>query len=156
MGHNSAPRGTNGHQKGTNVNMTRLAGIGARMAAARNERHFSQVKAAARLEISDKAYKNYETEKREMPLSVAVKFCEAFDVQLDWLVRGSRSMTTDKFTELAEQTIEAIFTEERERRLALTPSRAAKIGSYILRNCSEKGTTARDEVGPIFDMLEDK
>ena len=76
--------------------MTDVVGIGARMAAARAKKQASQVKAAAMLEISDKSYKNYEAEKRELPLAVAVGFCEAFDVELEWLVYGTQANAGEK------------------------------------------------------------
>jgi DNA-binding XRE family transcriptional regulator len=116
--------------------MSKLIGIGARMAASRAKKQASQVKAAAMLEISDKAYKNYEGEKREIPLSTAIGFCEAFEVELEWLVFGPRPQANEKTAAIVSKTIEALVSEAQERKLALSPNRAAKIGGYIFRNCS--------------------
>ena len=136
--------------------MTALIGIGARMAAERARTRVSQAKAAAMLEISDKAYKNYEAEKRELPLSVAVAFCAAFGVTLEWLVLGSQGHSDDRSAALASETVEAITAEAQARKLVLSPARAAKICGYIVRNCLQKGTSAKDEAGPIFDMFSDE
>ena len=135
--------------------MAELAGIGARMAACRAKKQASQVKAAAMLEISDKAYKNYEGEKREIPLSTAAAFCEAFEVDLEWLVFGQGSQSNEKSVAIVSETIEALISEAQQRKLALSPNRAAKIGGYIFRNCVQNGTSPESEVGPIFDMFDD-
>ena len=135
--------------------MAELAGIGARMAACRAKKQASQVKAAAMLEISDKAYKNYEGEKREIPLSTAAAFCDAFEVDLEWLVFGQGSQSNEKTVAIFSETIEALISEAQQRKLALSPNRAAKIGSYIFRNCVQNGTSPESEVGPIFDMFDD-
>ena len=135
--------------------MTDVVGIGARMAAARAKKQASQVKAAAMLEISDKSYKNYEAEKRELPLAVAVGFCEAFEVELEWLVYGTQANAGEKTIAVISETIEALVSEAQARKLVLTPNRAARIGSFIFRNCTQKGTSPKIEAGPIFDIFLD-
>ena len=136
--------------------MTNLAGIGARMAAARANKPASQVKAAAMLEISDKAYKNYETEKRSLPLETAVAFCDAFDVDLQWLVFGTKAGASEKGYGRFSEAIEALMAEAQDRKIALSPNRAARIGGYLLRICDEKGTSPKAEIGPIFEMFYDE
>jgi DNA-binding XRE family transcriptional regulator len=136
--------------------MADIVGIGARLAAARAKMQASQVKAAARLEISEASYKNYETEKRDLPLAVAVEFCEAFDVDLGWLVYGTQPNAWEKATVTVSETIEALFSEAQKRKLTLSPSRAAKIGAYIHRTCAQNGTSPATEAGPIFDMIHDE
>jgi DNA-binding XRE family transcriptional regulator len=136
--------------------MTDVVGIGARMAAARAKKQASQVKAAAMLEIADKSYKNYEAEKRDLPLAVAVNFCEAFDVELEWLVYGTQAHAGEKTISVVAETIEALVSEAQVRKLVLTANRAAKIGSFIFRNCIQKGTSPKTETGPIFDIFLDE
>ena len=135
--------------------MTNVVGIGARMAAARAKKQVSQVKAAAMLEISDKSYKNYEAEKRELPLAVAIGFCEAFEVELEWLVYGTQANAGEKTIAVVSETIEALVSETQARKLDLSPNRAARIGSLIFRNCAQKGTSPKAEAGPIFDIFLD-
>lgn len=105
------------------------------------------------LQISDKTFKNYEAEKREIPLSTAVAFCEAFEVELEWLVLGTQASASGQTVNLVAETIEALVSEALERKLALSPNRAAKIGGYIFRNSTQKATSPKTEAGPIFDML---
>ena len=56
--------------------------------AVRTAHRVSQAKFAAQLEISNAAYKNYESGRRDLPLAVAKRFCGLYQVSLDWLVRG--------------------------------------------------------------------
>jgi len=108
------------------------------------------------LQISAKTYKNYEAEKREIPLSTAVAFCEAFEVELEWLVFGTMANAGEKNVAHVVETIEALFSEAKERKLANSAIRAAKVGSYIFRSSTQKGTSPKVEAGSIFDMLDDE
>jgi transcriptional regulator with XRE-family HTH domain len=56
--------------------------------AVRTAHRVSQAKFAAQLEISNAAYKNYETGRRDLPLVVAKRLCDLYQLSLDWLVRG--------------------------------------------------------------------
>ncbi len=136
--------------------MAGLAGIGDRMAAARAKKQASQIKAAAMLEIADKSYKNYEAEKRELPLAVAVDFCEAFEVQLEWLIYGHQADRADRAAGLVAETVEAVFAEAQQRGLTLSPARAGRVAGYIYGNCTQKGTSPKIEAGPIFDMFDNE
>ena len=78
-----------------------LIGVGQRMLSVRSKLGYPQSKIAAILGIADKSYKNYELEKRELPLSIAVKFCEEFDENLAWLVYGLAVPDSQRSAELA-------------------------------------------------------
>lgn len=133
--------------------MSTLVGIGARMATTRNQQNISQARAAAMLEIADKTYKNYEHEKRDLPLPIAVKFCDRFDVSLEWLVYGQTSVPHDKTVVLVKETLEAIFREAQSRKSNLSPAKAAQIGGFIFANCVQKGSKPCEESGPVFDLI---
>jgi DNA-binding XRE family transcriptional regulator len=134
--------------------MSTLVGIGARMATTRNQQNVSQVRAAAMLEIADKTYKNYEHEKRDLPLSIAVKFCDRFDVSLEWLVFGQTARSHDRTVTLVKETIEAIYSEALGRKSNLSPGKAAQIGGFIYSNCVQKDTKPTQEAGPVFDLID--
>lgn len=139
---------------GEQMSMAKLPGIGSRLAAARAKKQASQVKAAAMVEISDKTYKNYEADKREIPLSTAVAFCEAFEVELDWLVFGDQENAHEKTAALVSEIIEALNAAAQDRNLALSPIRAGKLGGLIFRNCADKGTSPKVEAGLILDAFD--
>ncbi len=46
---------------------------------------------AAAIDVSDRAYKNYEQEKRELPALTALNISEAFRVDLEWLLASYRN-----------------------------------------------------------------
>ncbi len=134
--------------------MSTLVGIGARMAMTRNQRNVSQARAAAMLEIADKTYKNYEHEKRDLPLEIAAKFCDRFEVALEWLVFGQTADSHDAAVALVTDTVEIVFSENQSRRCNLSPAKAAQIGGFIASNSIKKGTKPIDEAGPVFDLID--
>ncbi|QSR19000.1 helix-turn-helix domain-containing protein [Novosphingobium sp. KA1] len=123
------------------------------MASVRRELKLSQARAAAILEIAERSYKNYETEIRELPLSVALRFCEHFNQDLIWLIEGERRAASEKDIDLVGDTIEAVFAESKNREIDLTSPKAGKIGRFVYNNCFQKGTEPKDEVALIFDLL---
>ncbi|MEO0750895.1 MAG: helix-turn-helix transcriptional regulator [Pseudomonadota bacterium] len=75
--------------------------IGERLRDIRSRHHLSQGEMALRLGLSDRAYKNYELEKRETPLAVAISICDDFGVDLNWLAGTAQSSvaTFERFME---------------------------------------------------------
>ena len=80
---------------------TDLSGIGLRLREIRKINDITQPVMAAAIDVSDRAYKNYEQEKRELPALTALNISEAFRVDLEWLLAGRRrlpkSLTTCTF-----------------------------------------------------------
>lgn len=56
----------------------------------RKKHKVGQEKMAEALGISYSAYRRYESGERDMPISVAVKLAELYDVSLDYLVGRDR------------------------------------------------------------------
>ncbi|WP_157132683.1 helix-turn-helix domain-containing protein [Novosphingobium nitrogenifigens] len=133
--------------------MSTPSGIGSRMASVRREFNLSQARAAAILEIAERSYKNYESEIRELPLSVARRFCERFEQDLLWLIEGQRQTAAERDIDLVGDTIEAVVAESKVRGIRLTPAKARKIGRFVYANCFQKGTSPQDEVSTVFDLL---
>jgi DNA-binding XRE family transcriptional regulator len=77
------------------------------------ENLISQARAAAILEIAERSYKNYESEIRELPLSVARRFCERFEQDLLWLIEGQRKTAAERDIDLVGDTIEAVVADQR-------------------------------------------
>jgi DNA-binding XRE family transcriptional regulator len=134
--------------------MSSLIGIGARMQMVRAKLDYPQTKMAAVLNIADRSYKNYETEKRELPLSVAVNFCNVFNVNLHWLVFGETMVDSDTAANLVAATFQAVEDEAIRRDVRLTAAKASKIGRYLFSLSLSKGTLPADEVKEIFGLIE--
>jgi DNA-binding XRE family transcriptional regulator len=123
------------------------------MASVRNQFGLSQARAAAILEIAERSYKNYETEIRELPMSVARRLCERFEQDLIWLIEGERVTADEKNVDLVGNTIEAVVAEAKARGVKLTPLKAKKIGRFVYANCFQKKTDPKAEVASVFDLL---
>lgn len=61
--------------------------IGSRVRELREERHISQGKMAVMLGVGLSSLKNYEAGVRVLPLAVATRFCERFDVPIEYLTQ---------------------------------------------------------------------
>lgn len=56
---------------------------------------------AAAIDVSDRTYKYYEQEKRDLPALAAVKISEGFGVTLEWLLTGRGKVHKSDDPELA-------------------------------------------------------
>lgn len=130
-----------------------ISGIGLRLLAVRNQLGYPQSKMAAILDISDKSYKNYELEKRELPLSVAVRFCEKFDQNLAWLVLGTNVPNIVESANLVGETVEAVCKHVRASEKEFSGSEINKFGKYIYQQASSKGTVPEDEAQEFFSAI---
>ncbi|RYG91611.1 XRE family transcriptional regulator [Loktanella sp. IMCC34160] len=66
--------------------------MGARLAIARNETGLSQAAMAKALGVSPRAYHSYEKGQRGIPVEALVAFGEQFDVDVPWLLLGTRAI----------------------------------------------------------------
>ncbi len=123
------------------------------MLETRKDHDLPQSKVAALLHISDRGYKNYESGKREIPLSVALAFCERFGVSLSWLVTGNDCLRPDDVGAAIDELVSEIFAESSKRGLQLTPTQAGKIGAYIFKTCHMNRTSPTEEVGAVFELM---
>lgn len=133
---------------------TILNGIGPRMLSVRNRLGYPQNKVAAILRISDKSYKNYELEKRELPLSIAVKFCEEFDQNLLWLVYGASVPDSEQSARLAAQTAKAVFEHLGSSSKTFSSTEVEKFTHYIFDQSLSKGTSPEGEAKLFFSAIE--
>jgi DNA-binding XRE family transcriptional regulator len=139
---------------GTFVRMsTVLIGIGQRMLSVRSQLGYPQSKVAAILGIADKSYKNYELEKRELPLSIAVKFCEEFDKNLMWLVYGSSVPDSEQSARLAGEAAQAVFEHADANDKSLTSAEIQKFTRYIFEQSLSKGTSPQSEAKLFFSAI---
>ena len=67
---------------------TDLSGIGLRLRRIRKQNDLTQPVMAASIDVSDRTYKYYEQEKRDLPALAAVKISVDFNIALDWLLTG--------------------------------------------------------------------
>lgn len=130
-----------------------LNGIGARMRAIRLEKEFSQSKMAAKLDIADRTYKYYEVEKREIPLSIALKFCKLFDRELTWLATGNGPQKRLDDADLLVVAVEATLTKLGKRSRKLSPSVLSKQVRYVYDQAATKGEDPWDVAETLVGLL---
>lgn len=130
-----------------------MIGVGKRMLSVRTKLGYPQSKIAAILGIADKSYKNYELEKRELPLSVAVKFCDKFDENLVWLVYGVSSVDTQKSADFAAETARAVFEHCTNSERTFSSEEVKKFARYIFEQSLSKGTSPTEEAKLFFSAI---
>ncbi|MEO9651202.1 MAG: hypothetical protein ABJ360_07700 [Roseobacter sp.] len=114
---------------------------------------YPQSKVATILGIADKSYKNYELEKRELPLLIAVKFCEEFDKNLIWLVYGNSVPDSEQSARLAGQTAQAVFEHAVATKKSFSSAEIQKFTQYIFEQSLSKGTSPQSEAKLFFSAI---
>lgn len=69
-----------------------FAEIGARLAISRNEIGVSQAAIAEAIGVSHRAYHSYEKGKRGVPVEALVKMQSRYDIDVAWLLLGTKSI----------------------------------------------------------------
>lgn len=123
------------------------------MLSIRSQLGYAQSKVAAILGIADKSYKNYEPEKRELPLSIAVKFCEEFNKNLIWLVYGNSLPDNEQSARLARETAQAVFEPADANDKSFSSAEIQKFTQYIFEQSLSKGTSPQSEAKLFFSAI---
>jgi len=113
--------------------------IAERLAHFRKSLGKKQIPFAEELGVSQSAYKNYEREATDLPISLAVKLCREYDLSAEWLLLGRSGMTTKMTDDIIESAV--VVTREflTEHGLEVPPEKEAKIVRYLVRKMSETG-----------------
>lgn len=132
-----------------------IAYIGERLREVRERAGHSQSKVAAMLDLSDRAYKNYELGKREPPLGVVAKFSTTFEADLNWLVFGEETQPQDtKLMKLAADTSDATYAlATKETKAPLSLPRYSKFFRYVLEQSLSKGTSPKAESEAVYELM---
>jgi transcriptional regulator with XRE-family HTH domain len=138
--------------------MSSLAGIGSRLHQIRTDLGYSQSKVAAALLVSDRSYKNYEAGKTDLPLAAAITFCQTFSVNLGWLVFGEASLNREKANQIIEECVAEILSALESRKISIPSTdiqtqKIAKACAYLAMQCLEKGTSPKEEVGAVMELI---
>jgi len=103
-----------------------LYGIGQRLKNVRKKHDLIQPVMAAAIDVSDRTYKYYEQEKRELPALAAVKICERFNINLEWLLTGKGRELKSDDPHLSEVCSYAVMTEHNAREVNLPIEKLSK------------------------------
>ncbi|QFT59182.1 Helix-turn-helix protein [Sulfitobacter sp. THAF37] len=120
----------------------------------REKTGYSQSKFAAMLELSDRAYKNYELGKREPPLSVVADFSSKFGVDLRWLVFGDETQPKDiQLIDLAGKTSDATYALATSEGPPLGMKSYSKFFRYVLEQSFSKGSPPSEEATAVYALM---
>ena len=132
---------------------TDLSGIGLRLREVRKDKEKTQPVMAAVIDVSDRTYKYYEQERRELPALAALKICEAFDVNLEWLLAGRGQMRRSDAPEFAEACSWAVLTEHQTRELNLPIDKLTKIIGFVAQQASQSNEAPIELAKKYFETL---
>lgn len=132
---------------------TDLSGIGLRLREIRKNNDLTQPVMAAAIDVSDRTYKYYEQEKRELPALAAVKISEAFGVTLEWLLTGRGKVYKSDDPELAEACAIAVLSEAEGRGTNLPIVKIGKIIGFVAAQSAQTGETPAQVASHYFDTL---
>lgn len=124
------------------------------MLSIRKGKGFTQSVMAAKLDISDRAYNYYEQEKRELPSSVAVRFCSIFDIKVDWLLTGETKSTPPSQLGVLADSVAAVLDEAEKRGVALSNEKLGLFSANVYDRCSNGTGSPKDVASNLFGLLE--
>jgi DNA-binding XRE family transcriptional regulator len=108
---------------------------------------------AATIDVSDRTYKYYEQEKRDLPAIAAVKLSEAFGVNLEWLLTGRGKVHKSDDPELAEACAIAVLSEADARVTNLPITKLGKIIGFVATQSAQTGESPAQVASHYFDTL---
>lgn len=65
-----------------------MSGIGSRLLEVRKKTGLNQAEFGQLFDLSDRGYKNYEQEIRDLPVKTAIQICTKFKISANWLLLG--------------------------------------------------------------------
>ena len=118
--------------------------ISSRLTTVRKRTGLSQAAFGEKLGISDRAYKNYELEIRDLPSSVAKTINAEFGINIHWLFTGEGfidAMTQGEIIETAVIETRAFFIEQG---ITVDPEKEAKVIRYLIEQIQENGSISEE------------
>lgn len=132
---------------------TDLSGIGLRLREIRRSNNLTQPVMAACIDVSDRTYKYYEQEKRELPAIAAVKISERFGVNLDWLLTGRGNVNKSDNPELEAASAVAVMKESEARKTGLSIEKLGNVIWFVAEQASQTGKSPAEIAQRYFDTL---
>jgi transcriptional regulator with XRE-family HTH domain len=117
--------------------------VGKRLLEIRKPTGSTQAAFAEAFGISDRAYKNYELDIREIPLGLAIAICERHDVSLSWLATGIGGKNPQHLQSLIETSILIVKRFLRLRNHAVSDETEARLVSLLFVYLNEHGASSQ-------------
>lgn len=108
---------------------------------------------AAAIDVSDRTYKYYEQEKRELPALAAIKICERFNINIEWLLTGKGRELKSDGPHLSEICSYAVMTEHKAHEVNLPIEKISKIIGFVVEQASQTNVPPAEIAKKYFDTL---
>ena len=92
---------------------------------------------AEKLEIGERTYKFYELGHREISAGTAVRFCEMFKLDLNWLLRGEAIEISDAALNLSGEVFKAVLELDAETKSMLSLDKLSNIHRLALSDATQ-------------------
>ena len=127
--------------------------IGQRLVEIRQVTGLSQGKFAEKYGLSDRAYKNYELEIRDIPVSIALAISEKEEISLQWLLKGQGAKSIPELNDAITAAIKAY--REACDPLFDTPSpeQEAAIVAFLTETILDKGKLDKKSTDNYFKSV---
>lgn len=132
---------------------SRLLGVGERLRQIRTRAGFTQRVMAEKLEIGERSYKFYETGKRDISAPVAVKFCNLFKLDLNWLLVGSELKTSGDALKLAAPATRAVLELNDEKETGFDHERLSELVALVQEDALKTGDTPHVVAQKYFGVI---
>lgn len=117
--------------------------IGKRLLEIRKPTGSTQAEFAEAFGISDRAYKNYELDIREIPLELAISISEAHKVSLSWLATGIGGKDQQHLQSLIETSMLIVKKFLRLRNHDVSDETEARLASLLFVYLNEHGASSQ-------------
>ena len=113
--------------------------IGTRLVEVRKATDLTQAAFAAKLDISPRAYTSYELGERDLPLAVALRLHQLFNVSADWLLFGEGNREAEDIGENVELAVIAALDYLKDQNLNVSSEKAAKMIRHLFNYQRKSG-----------------
>jgi len=133
--------------------LDRRKSLGARLVIVRGEQRKTQDEFAKIFKVSPRAYHDFERGKRAVPSDLLIDISHAFDVNLNWLMRGLEVPSLVGYEERVEAFVASLHRHLEKRRDKLSPEGVAAIVSRWLTELKNGREVSLDDVHIWIDLM---
>lgn len=130
-----------------------FTGIGARLVISRGEIGLSQTEMAKRLGVSLRAYHSYEKGDRGLPIEALVGLHEQFDVDVNWVLLGSKSVRSEHDFDALQKFEAGLDQYLKFQKISIASEKRGAIVSRWYRSHIEGKTVEMDDVHTWIELV---
>ena len=110
-----------------------------RLALVRRDTGLTQTQFAEELKVSRRAYINYESGERELPLSLVLTLHQKLSILPTWFLTGEGAKTLDLKTKMISGAVSAVNSFAKDKNLEFSPKDRAKLVVLLVEYFEQVG-----------------